>query len=416
MEFKKSNLTKYIVGGYVRDQLLGIEPRDKDWVVTGATEAQMLALGFQKVGADFPVFLESESHEEYALARIERKTGHGYHGFSTDFSPTVSLEEDLKRRDLTINAMALSEQGEVIDPYGGQKDLQQKVLRHVSEAFSEDPVRVLRVARFYARLGKYGFSVAEETQDLMRYMVQQGELDHLTAERVWAECFNALQEPEPYRFFELLFSVGASEVLFPEICALLHSKAPEQSEKKLSFLLKDVQKARDLQSSPLFLFSYLMRKLSECAAELPLDQKEKTIKALCLRLRVPHKYKDMSLKGVRYAKIVQDVCHSPAQEIVQVVDAFRSMETDDLFQLFLKMCLVDKKRGVKGQTWWDILEFKFFMTCLDRVQSLKAQKYIAQGLVGAEIGRALTQEKENLIAEEQQKFCLALAKEGQLDG
>lgn len=205
----------FLVGGAVRDRLLGRPSGDRDWVVVGATPENMGALGYLPVGKDFPVFLHPQTKEEYALARTERKSGHGYHGFTVHASPEVTLEEDLARRDLTINAMAEGEAGQVIDPYGGQQDLQARVLRHVSPAFAEDPVRILRLARFAARF--HDFSVAPETMQLMRHMVDAGEVDHLVAERVWQELARGLMEALPSRMFEVLRACGALARLLPEV-------------------------------------------------------------------------------------------------------------------------------------------------------------------------------------------------------
>ena len=210
----------YRVGGCVRDRLLGLEVNDTDWVVTGATPAEMTAAGFKSVGRDFPVFLHPETKEEYALARSERKTGPGYRGFDVSFEPDTTIEQDLLRRDLTINAMAETEDGEIIDPYGGRKDIESRLLRHVSPAFVEDPVRVLRVARFAARLAPLGFRVADETRDLIRQIGESGELDALVAERVWQELSRALDEADPAAFFETLRDCGVLGRLFPEIEAL----------------------------------------------------------------------------------------------------------------------------------------------------------------------------------------------------
>lgn len=205
----------FLVGGAVRDEALGRPSKDRDWVVVGATPEMMLEQGFSQVGADFPVFLHPETKEEHALARTERKTGAGHTAFETIFDPTVTLEDDLRRRDLTINAMAADgETGEIIDPFGGLADLEAGVLRHVSEAFAEDPLRVLRVARFAAR---FGFAVAPETMALMRELAQSGELETLTVERVWKELERAMGEPEPMRFFNVLREAGALPVLFPEL-------------------------------------------------------------------------------------------------------------------------------------------------------------------------------------------------------
>lgn len=207
----------YLVGGAVRDKLLGVEVKDHDWVVVGATPDEMLNRGFKQVGADFPVFLHPKTNEEYALARTERKQGQGYHGFSVYSAPDVTLEDDLQRRDLTINAMAETEDGELIDPFNGHEDLENRILRHVSEAFTEDPLRILRTARFAARLAPMGFKVSEDTMTLMRSMINNGELEHLVPERVWQEVQRALHEQAPAVFFEVLQELGALTILIPEL-------------------------------------------------------------------------------------------------------------------------------------------------------------------------------------------------------
>ena len=219
-------MKSYLVGGAVRDALLGLPVKDRDWVVVGATPQQMLDAGYQQVGRDFPVFLHPQSREEYALARTERKSGAGYTGFTCYAAPDVTLEADLLRRDLTVNALAQDADGAIIDPYGGQNDLRQRLLRHVSPAFSEDPLRVLRVARFAARYAHLGFRIAEETQALMAAMVEAGELAHLTPERVWKETESALTTRNPQVFFQTLRDCQALKVLFPEIDALYGVPAP----------------------------------------------------------------------------------------------------------------------------------------------------------------------------------------------
>ena len=216
----------YLVGGAVRDALLNLPVKDKDWVVVGTSPQAMLALGYEQVGRDFPVFLHPETHEEYALARTERKSGSGYTGFVCYSAPDVTLEQDLQRRDLTINAIAQDEQGRFYDPYGGRADLEQRRLRHVSEAFNEDPLRVLRVARFAARFAHLSFVVADETQVLMRWMVESGELNTLTPERVWKETEKALQTHNPQVYFQVLRECGALAVLFPELDNLYGVPAP----------------------------------------------------------------------------------------------------------------------------------------------------------------------------------------------
>ena len=218
----------YLVGGAVRDALLGMPVRERDWVVVGSSREELLALGYREVGRDFPVFLHPDSHEEYALARRERKTGPGYRGFSVEFGPEVTLEQDLARRDLTINAMARSADGTLIDPYGGKRDIEARTLRHVSDAFIEDPVRVLRVARFAARFAPLGFRVATDTLSLMRSMVLRHEVDALVAERVWQETEKALREPAASTFFSVLRDCGALERIYPEIDALFGVPQPAE--------------------------------------------------------------------------------------------------------------------------------------------------------------------------------------------
>ncbi|TXI16965.1 MAG: multifunctional CCA addition/repair protein [Roseateles sp.] len=215
----------YLVGGAVRDRLLGLTVQDRDWVVVGASPQQLLDAGYQPVGKDFPVFLHPRTHEEVALARTERKTAAGYHGFAFHAAPDVTLEQDLARRDLTINAMAEADDGTVIDPYGGRRDLADRVLRHVSPAFAEDPVRILRLARFAARFAD--FTVAPETVELMRQMVAAGEVDALVAERVWQELSRGLMERQPSRMFQVLREAGALRVLLPEVEALFGVPQPE---------------------------------------------------------------------------------------------------------------------------------------------------------------------------------------------
>jgi len=246
----------YLVGGAVRDELLGLEVRDRDWVVVGATPEQMLDLGFRQVGADFPVFLHPQTHEEYALARTERKQGHGYHGFRIYSAPDVTLEQDLERRDLTINAMARAENGELIDPFHGLEDLQARRLRHVSPAFAEDPLRILRVARFAARFHPLGFRICEDTLALMRQMVADGEVEHLVPERVWQEIRRALHEAEPAVFFRVLADCGALTVLIPELAdteireaglralECLAGQAGTSTEQRFAGLFSSVPEAR----------------------------------------------------------------------------------------------------------------------------------------------------------------------------
>src|SRR6266850_267939 len=259
----------YVVGGAVRDELLGLPLKDRDYVVVGATPEEMERQGYKPVGKDFPVFLHPSTHEEHALARTERKSGRGYKGFTVHASPDVTLEDDLRRRDLTINAMAKAEDGSLIDPFGGKKDLEQGVLRHVSDAFAEDPVRILRVARFAAR---FGFKVHEKTLQLMREMVASGEADHLVAERVWQEFSKGLAEKHPEKMFEVLEACGFSTKFLPE----------------LAVKQKQLQQAAESNASLAARFALLAWPLDESQAE-----------ALCARLRAPNEVRELALLASR---------------------------------------------------------------------------------------------------------------------
>ena len=254
----------FLVGGAVRDQLLQLEVKDRDYVVVGSTPQELLQLGYRQVGKDFPVFLHPQSSEEYALARTERKQGSGYTGFNCYAGEDVTLEEDLLRRDLTINAIALSEQGEIVDPYRGLTDLKNKQLRHISAAFSEDPLRVLRVARFAARFYQLGFRIAPETLTLMRKLTDSGELNHLTAERIWLETAKALQTDSPQIYFQTLRECGALAVLFPEIEALFGIPAPKLWHPEIDtgiHTLMVVEQAAKLSDAIAFRFACLVHDL-----------------------------------------------------------------------------------------------------------------------------------------------------------
>lgn len=330
----------YLVGGAVRDKLLGYPFSEKDYVVTGATRQQMLDLGYEQVGKDFPVFLHPDTKEEYALARLERKKGQGYYGFEVEFSPNVTLEEDLKRRDLTINAMAMDEQGQIVDPFKGQADLQAKLLRHVSDAFIEDPVRVLRIARFAARYHHLGFRLADETRQLMAAMTRSGELTHLVSERVWQECQKALGEKNPEQFFLILRQVGALAVIFPEIDGLfgvpnkiayhpeidsgIHTLYTLQacSEKTKDCCLRFAALVHDLGKAKTSMSDWPSHPNHD-ETGLPL------IKQLCLRLKIPNTYESFALLVCRFHLLIHRIDRLSASEILLVLnqaDAFRRPE------------------------------------------------------------------------------------------
>lgn len=344
----------YLVGGAVRDSLLDRSVHERDWVVVGATPEEMTARGFRPVGRDFPVFLHPETHEEYALARLERKVGPGYRGFVTEFSPQVTLEQDLLRRDLTINAMAQSEDGDLIDPYGGQDDVCRRVLRHVSPAFAEDPVRILRVARFLARYAPLGFRVAEETLAMMRSMVAAGEVDALVPERIWRELERTLGEPQPRAAIELLRACGALRSIMPELDALFGVPQrpewhPEIDTGEHTLLTLQVAVMRGA-STPIR-FALLMHDLGK--ALTPKDQWPRhhgheqlgvsAIENLCSRLRVPSEFRELAVLASRYHTHVHrglELRASTILELLEQSDAFRRPER---FTDFLEVCECDAR-------------------------------------------------------------------------
>jgi tRNA nucleotidyltransferase (CCA-adding enzyme) len=305
----------YLVGGAVRDALLGLEVKERDWVVVGATREELLRAGFQEVGREFPVFLHPQTKEEYALARLERKVAPGYRGFAVEFGPQVSLEEDLGRRDLTINAIAQKPDGTLIDPYQGQRDLQARLLRHVSDAFVEDPVRVLRVARFAARFAPLGFTVAPETMALMRTMTERGEINALVAERVWAETDKALSQPAASEFFRVLRGCGALQAVYPEIEALFGVPQAAKWHPEIDtgiHALMVLDAAVRLTPDAGVRFAALVHDLGKAGTppeEWPSHKGHEArsvelIKALCDRLRIPAAYRDLAILVARYHPIV----------------------------------------------------------------------------------------------------------------
>ncbi|UCH53152.1 MAG: multifunctional CCA addition/repair protein [Pseudomonadota bacterium] len=348
----------YLVGGAVRDKLLGLPVQDRDYVVVGATPEQMVAQGFKPVGADFPVFLHPETKAEYALARTERKSGHGYKGFTVYAAPDVTLEDDLKRRDLTINAMAEDEAGQLVDPYGGAVDLRNGVLRHVSEAFAEDPVRVLRVARFAARYAKWGFRVAHVTNTLMKEMVAAGEIDHLVAERVWAELERALAEDTPSRFFTVLRGCGALVRLFPEIDALFGVPQPEKHHPEIdtgAHAMLVVDAAAKLSPDPRVRFAALMHDVGKGttpSTEWPrhIGHEERgadMVRALCQRFRIPNEYRDLGVLAARFHGHCHRIDELRAATLVDTFEAMDAFRKPQRIEQFVLACEADY-RGRTG--------------------------------------------------------------------
>lgn len=352
-------MNTYLVGGAVRDELLGLQVIDRDWVVVGSTPDDMLNAGYKPVGKDFPVFLHPTSHEEYALARVERKTGGGYHGFSFNTDSSVTLEEDLSRRDLTINAIAKDQNNTLIDPYGGRNDLELRQLKHVSRAFIEDPVRVLRVARFMARFAHLGFTVANETQALMRTMVSQGEVNNLVAERVWQEMYRALSAQEPRAFFDTLRTCGALAVVLPELDALHGVEQKAQWHPEIDCYLHTMmvlEQTTQLQADSDTRFAALCHDLGKATTPKHLlpshhgheERGAKLAQALCERLRVPKKPRDLAIMTARY----HTHCHRAFElKATTLVDLFQSLDVvrkPERFKQFLTICIADA-RGRLGK-------------------------------------------------------------------
>ena len=336
----------YLVGGAVRDELLCLPVRERDWVVVGATPEAMLDAGYRQIGRDFPVFLHPETREEYALARTERKTGHGYHGFELRFSPDVTLEEDLHRRDLTINAIARAADGRLIDPCGGQRDLEARSLRHVSEAFNEDPVRILRVARFLARFQPLGFSVAAETLTRMRTMVASGEVDALVAERVWQETDRALAEPAPEAWLKLMHDCGALARIYPELDALYGVPQPDKWHPEIDTGLHMelvLQAAADLTPEPRIRFAALMHDLGK--GRTPRSQwpthrghEERGIvlvHEVAARLRVPGDYCDLAVLAARWHGLANHALELRPRTLLELLEACDAMRRPDRFRELL---------------------------------------------------------------------------------
>jgi tRNA nucleotidyltransferase (CCA-adding enzyme) len=389
----------YLVGGAVRDRLLGREVSERDWVVVGATPAELERAGFIPVGRDFPVFLHPTTKEEHALARQERKVGPGYRGFITEFSPSVTLEEDLKRRDLTINAMAQDDAGQVIDPYGGLSDLDARLLRHVSPAFSEDPVRILRVARFAARYAPLGFRVADETLELMRRMVAEGEAAALVAERVWTETEKALGESRPDVFIAVLRECGALKVVYPEIDALFGVPQPEKWHPEIDtgvHQLMALRQAVTLGGGVAARFAVLTHDLGKGitpADVLPShhgheDAGVPLVENLCARLRVPHHIRELAVITSRYHSHVHRALELRAATVVKTLEACDALRRPERFADLLLACEADA-RGRLNLEDRAYPQREFFTRARDTAAGVSLTAEDRAGKTGEQIGELL---------------------------
>jgi len=404
----------YLVGGAVRDKLLGIPIKDNDWVVTGATPEQMLEQNFTAVGRDFPVFLHPKTHEEYALARTERKTSAGYHGFKFHADTEVTLEQDVKRRDLTINALAEDSEGNIIDFVNGQADIENRILRHVSPAFAEDPVRILRIARFAARFSKLDFKVADETMQLMQEMVKQGEVDALVAERVWQETVKALAEPSPQIFFEVLRKCGALKILFPEIDRLFGVPQPEEHHPEIDtgiHTMMVLQQACLLSDDPIVRFAALTHDFGKGTSpkeELPHHYGHEKrgfflVQELCERYRIPNKFRQLAEITARYHTHVHRAFEVKAKTLMKVLnktDAFRKPER---FEKFLLACIADS-HGRTGYENYDYQQAPFFSHLREKASNINVQEIISDGFEKEQIKEELYLRRLNAVKYEKNKY------------
>lgn len=397
----------YKVGGAVRDRLLGRPVSDIDWVVVGASAEAMQARGFRPVGADFPVFLHPDSGEEYALARTERKSGQGYGGFTFHASPDVTLEEDLIRRDLTINAMAEDDQGHITDPYGGQRDLEARLLRHVSPAFAEDPLRVLRVARFYARLQAFGFQVAPETMAFMQQISASGELLHLTAERIWQETARALAGPNPEAYFNLLQQCGALAVLMPELHKLWGVPNPPRWHPEID---SGIHTMLVLQQAALLTPRLDIRFAALChdfgKGETPPDLwpshhgHEHTglavIDTFCQRLRVPNDCRDLALLACQYHQLIHKAFELRPVTVQKLFDGIDLWRRPERLEALLIACTAD----LRGRTGFESAEYRqaaYLQQLADAARAVDVKALVAAGHQGPAMKQALANARLHAI-------------------
>ena len=397
----------YLVGGAVRDELLGLPAKERDWCVVGATPDDMKELGYRPVGKDFPVFLHPDTAEEYALARTERKTAAGYHGFTFHTAPDVTIEQDLGRRDLTVNAIAKDADGQLIDPYDGCTDLKKKLLRHVSDAFAEDPVRILRTARFAARYHTLGFRVADETMQLMKNMVHDGEADALVPDRVWKETEGALSEAQPQVFFEVLRACGALGVVFPEIDALFGIPQPEKWHPEIDtgiHTMMVVQQAALISTEVDVRFAGLVHDLGKATTrktDLPKHPGHeargvKLVRSLARRLPIPNAFRDLGCLTAEF----HTHCHRAfelrpvtIQKVLDRSDAFRRPER---FEKLLLACEADA-RGRTGLEERDYPQADYMRGAYQAADGVDIGDLKDGELSGAEIGKTIAKRRLQAI-------------------
>lgn len=398
----------FLVGGAVRDKLLNITLKDKDYVVVGSSPDEMLKLGFNQVGKNFPVFLHPKSGEEYALARTERKNGVGYLGFTCYFGENVTLTDDLARRDLTINAMAQASDGELFDPYNGFIDLKDKILRHVSPSFSEDPLRVLRVARFAARFHKMQFKIAPETLVLMKQLSESGELENLTPERVWGETVKALETDSPQIYFKVLRECGALKVLFPELNNLFGVPATKKWHPEVDtgiHTLMVVEQAAKISNSTVFRFACLVHDLGKGLTPVDLLPSHKNhgvrglklIKELSLRLKIPNEYKELALLVSEYHSTIHLAFDLKASTLVKLMDQNDAWRKPERFFQMLQCCVADSK-GRLGCEEQPYPAADYIWQAFKVAQEVDVQDIIKTGITGIKIKEELHEARIKAVA------------------
>ena len=406
----------FLVGGAIRDKLLDFPSNEKDWVVVGSTPEEMINLGYRPVGQDFPVFIHGQTGEEYALARTERKSGRGYKGFTFYASSEVTLEQDLVRRDLTINAMAEDSEGNLIDPHGGQRDLKAKVLRHVSDAFVEDPLRVLRVARFAARYHHLGFKIAAETQQLMKSIVDAGEMAYLVSERVWKETNRALMERSPEVYIEVLRDCGALKALLPEVDNLfgVPQRADYHPEVDTGIhTLLALQQATKLSDSGPVRFSVLVHDLGKAitpASVLPSHKGHETrglplVKNVCDRLGVANEYRQLAMAVTEFHLHCHKALELKPKTILTLLTGIGAHRNPHRLRDFLHCCEAD----ARGRTGFEDRAYPsvaYLTGALEKISKIDVSDMVAEGLEGAEIGRQLKARQLAALTEHKETFSL----------
>jgi tRNA nucleotidyltransferase (CCA-adding enzyme) len=400
--------TTYLVGGAVRDELLGLDVTERDWVITGATPDDLLAQGFRQVGASFPVFLHPKTGEEYALARTERKQGRGYHGFSVAFDPHITIEQDLERRDLTINAMARDDRGELVDPFGGREDLADRLLRHVSPAFSEDPLRVLRVARFAARFHHLGFRVHPDTLGLMRHIADTGELDHLVPERAWTEIRRAMGSPKPSVFIQVLRDCDALSHLLPEVERLFGVPQPERYHPEvdtgvhLMLCLDQAAKLSAVEDVRVAVLFHDLGKGVTPAEQLPSHVGHETtglplVEAVCERYRVPNHTRRLALQVCAHHLACHRLMEARPKTVFRLLEQLDALRQPDI-DPFLAACEADY-RGRQGLQDRPYPQADRLRAALAAALGVRARDLAAQGLAGKALGEALRRARIEAIGQ-----------------